>query len=442
MNARRLALDVTRDVFVGDQAQQRGAQESLDYYLRKRPFEERDRALATELAYGAIKMRRLVDWYLRPYVGRRAKPPPPIITEILRLAAHELLFMHSAQHAVVNEWVSLALAYGHRGTAGLVNAVLRTMIRDGPRGPAQTDFDDPDDFLGTKYSFPTWVVQQWRRQFGDAQLEAILAAVNAPAQPAVAVNVAQTDRDDALAWFKTRGIGARPSTLAEDSVLVDDGTFVRTYEASAASSWRIHSESAAVPVDVLNPQPGEAILDVCSGRGNKALQTGARLQGEGALTCIEKDERKVHILRQRLDAAGVAATVVPGDATLPLIERAFDRVVLDAPCSGIGVFGRRPEARWRKRPDDGARLSTLQRELLDAAAARVYPGGVLVYAVCSTDPREGMTLVDDFIRRHDFARGLIPARYGPLLSAQGDIVIPPGLQGRDGFFVARLERAA
>jgi len=442
MNARRLALDVSRDVFAADGTRQRTAQESLDYHLRKSHLEERDRALATELAYGAIKMRRLLDWYLRAYVGARPKPPPLVIAEILRLASYELLCMRSAQHAVVHEWVSIAHLYGHRGTAGLVNAVLRTMIRDCPPAPAQGDFGDHDDFLGTKYSFPTWVIKQWRGQFGNELLESILKAVNAPAQPAVAVNVARTDVSGALRWFEERRIGARPSSLVDDSLLVDDGAFVRAHETSAGGAWRVHSESAAVPVDVLNPQPGEAILDLCSGRGNKALQAGARLRGEGALTCVEKDDRKVRVLRDRLDDAGIAAAIVTGDATQPLFERAFDRVVLDAPCSGTGVFGRRAEARWRKHPDDGSRLADLQRELLDAAAARVYPGGVLVYAVCSSDPREGLEVVEAFLRRHHFMRGLVPARYASLVSAQGDIMIPPGIEGRDGFFVARLERAA
>ena len=440
MTARRTALDVVRDVFLQDERNQRSAQESLDYRLRSSPLEARDRALATELAYGSIKMRRLIDWYLRPYIGQRRQLPPAATMEILRLGSYELLFMRSAHHAVVHEWVGLANAFGHRGTAGLVNAILRGLIRDAPRAPAPEDFEDADDYFGTQFSLPTWIVKQWRAQFGDGVLQDILQGVNKPPQPAVAVNTVRTTIDDALRWFEEHGYRARRSALVDESLLIDHDRSQGDERAVGNGAWQLQGEAAAVPVDVLNPQPGEAVLDVCSGRGNKAVQAGARLRSEGALTCVEKDERQVRILRRRLEAAGINAAVVIGDATQSVVSGAFDRVVLDAPCSSIGVVGRHPEARWRKDPSDGARFAALQRELLERTADRVYPGGVIVYSVCSNDPREGREVVAAFLRHRNFERGLIPSRYASFLSPEGDVVIPPGVQGRDGFFIARLER--
>ena len=195
--------------------------------------------------------------------------------------------------------------------------------------------------------------------------------------------------------------------------------------------------------DVLNPQPGDTILDVCSGRGNKALQIGTRLQRQGALLCIERDERKTSTLAERLQKAGVAGAVVTGDATQELLpqERGFERVLVDAPCSGTGIVGRQPEARWKKQKDDGERLARTQRALLEQVGRHVLPGGVLVYAACSTDPRETTEVMDWFLARHDFERGSIPAKYEPLLTPMGDVLVPPGLERRDGFFIARLERS-
>ena len=250
----------------------------------------------------------------------------------------------------------------------------------------------------------------------------------------------QTSVNDALTWFEEHGIRAKRSPLVDETLIIERSAITPTGEIANNGPWQLQNEAAAVPVDVLNPQPDESVLDVCSGRGNKAIQAGARLAAEGALTCIEKDARKARILEQRLEQAGISAAVVTGDATEELLSGAFDRVVLDAPCSGTGVFGRHPEARWRKDPRDGTRFAALQRGLLERIADRVYPGGVLVYSVCSTDPREGRDVIEQFLRHHHFERGLIPARYASFMTSEGDVVIPPGIEGRDGFFIARLER--
>ena len=442
MTAREVALQVVRDVFPVPPSSERGAQEALDYRLRKASLEPRDRAFATQLAFGAIKMRRTLDWYLKPYVGERDKPVPPVIAEILRLAIFEIRFTHAQPHATVSEWVDLAKRYGHRGTAGLVNAVLRGFLRDKPAAPARSDFDDNDEYLGTAHSFPTWLVRQWRTVFGDEDIEQILEACNAPAQTAVVVNRARTSRDDVAKWFAERGAQAEASDLAQDAVLVSDAALARAGERESDGAWWLQSESSALVVDVLNPQPGEAIADVCSGRGSKALQSAARLQGDGTLVCVERDERKAKLLERRASEANLPVGLVVGDATAPILPTRFDRILLDAPCSGVGIVGRHPEARWRKRPDDGERLALTQRALLEALAPHVFEGGAIVYAVCSVDPRETTDVVDRFVQSHDVQRGLIPACLADFQNGAGDVLIPPGLHGRDGFFVARLERRA
>lgn len=442
MNARAVALHVVSDVFpLAAGAPQRAAQEALDYRLRKADLAPRDRAFATELAYGAIKMRRTLDWYLQPYLGDRAKQLPAAIREILRLAVFELVYTHPDEHATVFEFVNLAKRHGHRGVANLVNAVLRSFLRDRPAAPARENFASGDDYLGTRFSLPTWIVRQWRATFGD-RVEAICEGVNAPARTWLSVNTAQTSVSNVRERFANEGVATSVSAFVETSLQVTDGAEARRRESAAAGKWWIQSESSAMAADVLNPQPGEAIVDVCSGRGNKALQVGARLNGDGSLVCIELDPRKAAILGARAEGAGIAPEILIGDATEPLLAPGtrFDRMLLDAPCSGTGILGRHPEARWKKQPSDGERLSRTQRAMLDRLALSVHEGGVLVYAVCSTDPRETSDVVDWFRQHHNFERGLIPARYEPLLNDDGDVLVPPGIEGRDGFFIARLER--
>ncbi len=442
MNAREVALQTVRDVFPqSGSGPERGAQEALDYRVRKANLAPRDRAFATELAYGAIKMRRALDWYLHPFIGERAHQLPPVIREILRLAVFELVYTKPDEHATVFEFVNLAKHHGHRGVANLVNGVLRSFLRERPREPTREDFETEEDYLGTRYSLPTWIVRQWQATFGD-QVEAICIGVNEPARTSVTVNTVKTKPDEIVERFRADGVEAEPSPLVGESLSVRDGGYARRNEPTAGGAWWIQSESSAMPADVLNPQPGEAILDVCSGRGNKALQIGARLAGDGSLACIEIDERKASILGQRLEQAGVAAGVVVGDATQELVrpEQRFDRILIDAPCSGVGIIGRHSEARWKKQPSDGERLSGTQRAILDRIAPAVYEGGALVYAVCSTDPRETIEVVEWLRRHHNFERGLIPARYESFVTDEGDVRIAPGIGGRDGFFIARLER--
>lgn len=442
MTAREAALQVVRDVFPapGQPQTERGAQEALDYRLQKTQLDQRDRAFATHLAFGAVKMRRTLDWYLRPYVGTRDKALPPAIAEVLRLAIYEIRYSSAQPHATVSEWVNLAKRYGHRGTAGLVNAVLRGFLRDNPAAPQRADFETEDDYLGTAFSYPTWLVRQWRDAFGGDRLEAILEACNAPAQVAVVVNRAKTTREDVAAWFTERGAQAQFSELAEDCILVSDGALARAGERESGGAWWVQSESSALVVDILNPQPGETILDACSGRGSKALQSSARLAGEGTLICVERDARKAAALERRAGDAGLAVAMIVGDATAPILQQQFDRILIDAPCTGIGVVGRHPEARWRKRPEDGERLALTQRALLEALAPHAYEGGTIVYAVCSTDRRETTDVIEGFVRTHNVQRGLLPARFEEFQTDAGDVLVPPGIGGRDGFFIARLER--
>lgn len=439
MSAREVALQVVRDVFP-PQSSGRGAQEALDYRLRKANLDARDRAFATMLAFGAIKMRRTLDWYLQPYIGERAKPLPPVIHEIARMAIFELRFTSAQPHAAVSEWVNLAKIYGHRGTAGLVNAVLRGFLRDNPSKPQREDFADEDDYLGAAFSYPTWLVRRLREAFGGDDLAHILDACNAPAQSAVVVNRARAKREEIAAWFEGNGAQAAISSLALDAVLVSDGALARSAERDANGRWWVQSEASALVADVLNAQPGEAVADACSGRGSKALQSAARMEGEGSIVCIERDARKAAALERRAQQAGLPIALIVGDATAPILQQRFDRILVDAPCSGIGVVGRHPEARWRKRPDDGERLALTQRALLEALTPHLHEGGAIVYAVCSVDTRETIDVIEWFIRTHNVQRGLIPAHLGDFQTAAGDVLIPPGIAGRDGFFVARLER--
>jgi 16S rRNA (cytosine967-C5)-methyltransferase len=172
------------------------------------------------------------------------------------------------------------------------------------------------------------------------------------------------------------------------------------------------------------------------------LQIAGRLQNDGNIVCLERDTRKIATLRRRLDSIGVAAGIVEADAREHTFDPnvRFDRILVDAPCSGTGLAARHPESRWKKSANDGERLAETQRAILERVSTSLREGGVLVYAACSTDPRETTEVVNWFLSRHNFERGLVPAAYESFLTPEGDVMVAPGIEGRDGFFISRLQR--
>jgi 16S rRNA (cytosine967-C5)-methyltransferase len=438
-SARNVAFSVIRDVF-GPEA--RGAAESLDRHLRKSSLDPRDRAFVTELAYGTIERRRWLDWQLEPYLGARASKLPQMIAEILRLGTYQLRAMRVHEYAAVSESVQLARRFGHPGTAGLVNAVLRRVSTDPERLVGDDDFSLRDDVLGTRASLPTWLVRMWRERFGDDRLDAILAGVNGPAATGLSIDRRRTTRDETIARLAEHGITAVPSAFAADAIVVTGTVPTPALREALGDRADVHSEVACFPVDLLDPQAGERILEACSGRGNKTLQL-ASATGDGAtIVAIDTDARKISRAQARLIAAEVASVELrTADASALDGSETFDAILVDAPCSGIGIIGRQPEARWRKSPDDGARLAPQQRALLDSAARALVPGGRLVYAVCSTDAREGEGVIDPFLADHpQVERAALPARYAPFATPAGDVLTAPGIDGRDGFYIAVMRR--
>ena len=440
MNARAIALAVVRDVFPppGSRTRERGAQEALDYRVRAAKAGARERAFATELAYGAIKMRRALDWYLDPMIGTRANTLPPAVREVLRLGIYELAYTRADVHATVFEFVNVAKRVGHRGVANLVNAVLRRFVREPTPAPRRESFEDFAEYLGTKHSLPTWLVRQWQTVFGE-RAEAVCAAVNEPARPALTVDVRTVSRDAAAQRLHDLGIVTAQSPLVAESLLVESGA--GHIDAADGSPWWMQSESSAAVVAALDPQPGDRVLDVCSGRGNKALQIAGRIGALGTLTCVERDARKAALLAERAERSGTAAEIVVADATtIEVAESAYACVLVDAPCSGVGIVGRHPEARWKKQATDGERLAATQHALLDRMARCVRPGGAFVYAVCSTDPRETTEVMERFLSRHGFERRAFAPAFAASVTPSGDVLIPPGIGGRDGFFIAAVVR--
>jgi 16S rRNA (cytosine967-C5)-methyltransferase len=380
-----------------------------------------DRAFAQHLAYGTVQRRLTLDHVIAALSDRPLGKLDPPLLDALRIGVHQLLFMDSVpDHAAVGETVELAKAAG-RG-AGFANAVLRRASREaGPLLDALGDASPAEAAI--LHSHPQWLVEMWWQALGRADTLALLERNNRAAEDAVRVNTlvaAPADVAEALA-------GARPAPELPEGLILDAPVDIEGSELFRSGAITPQSRASMLVARALDPQPGESILDLCAAPGTKTTHAAALMRGEGRIAAVERNPARADELRQnckRMQANSVDVIVQDARA----VEGEFDRVIVDAPCSNLGTLAGRPDARWRKTPQQIDELAQLQAELLDSAAGRVRPGGVLVYSVCTISPREGPEQVDALLERH------------PELREAGRRQTLPHRDDTDGFFIARLER--
>ena len=439
---RRVAFDLLRAVDERDAY----ANLTLPALLRSYHLAGRDAAFATELSYGTLRGRGTYDAALAACVDRPLQQVDPPVLDVLRLGAHQLLAMRVPSHAAVAATVELARAVVGEGRASFVNAILRRCAgRDLAGWLAEVAPDratDPVGHLAVAHSHPRWVVSALRDALvGDlAQTEALLAADNRPAAVTLVARPGRASVAELVA------AGARPGRWSPYAAVLDGGDpaalpAVREGRAGVQDegSQLVALALAAAPLDGRD----ELWLDMCAGPGGKAalLAALARERG-GRLVAAEVAPHRAALVRH---AVGRDAWVVVSDACTPAWpDRAFDRVLVDAPCTGLGALRRRPEARWRRRPEDVPGLAALQRSLLASALDAVRPGGVVAYVTCSPHLAETRTVVNDVLRelagavRMD-ARPLLPTAMSDLGDGP-DVQLWPHVHGTDAMYLSLVRR--
>ncbi|HEX6331956.1 MAG TPA: 16S rRNA (cytosine(967)-C(5))-methyltransferase RsmB [Actinomycetota bacterium] len=387
----------------------------------------RDVALATELTYGTLRRLIRIDGALAPLLERPLDTAPKAARALLRLGAYQILFTRIPAHAAVAETVGLAEAR-HRG---FVNAVLRrlsTAPRSEPEG-------EGDEAVALRTGLDAWAVRELRRLLGD-ETEVAATALAEPAATTLRANRCRTTVEELERDLVATGVAVERGTVAPDSLIVP-GAVPRELPGFTEGRFAVQDQASAVVVQVLDPQPGERVLDACAGPGGKAGDVGCRLDARGAVVASDLHEGRARLVRSTLERLGVRGHVLVQDARRPALGGPFDRILVDAPCSGLGSARRRPELLWRSRREELSGLARLQVGIVSSLAELLRPGGLLVYSVCTFPRAETDAVCDAVLRRRP---ELTPAELAGPDGAAPRFRLWPHRHGTDAMFVAGFER--
>jgi len=395
-----------------------------------------DRRFAQELASGATRLRGRLDHVLTQHLDRPTAALDRDVLDLLRLGAYQLLETEVAEHSAVHATVELSKRVCPRATT-LVNAVLRAVQRERRTLQFPDRSAAPLEQLVTYGSHPEWIVRRWLQRFGASETGALCDYDNRRPQLCLRPNPGRATQEEILAALPGSVVGR----WAASSLRCSATGYAAVRALVEAGKASVQDESATLVVEEAAPAPGEAWLDLAAAPGGKAGHLAERVGEGGRVLAFDTTAAKVGRLRANAERLGLPQLVAAVGEARSLRLPPADGVLLDAPCSGLGVLARRPDARWRKQPGDPARLAALQAELLEAAAVHVRPGGLLVYSVCSFEPEETEAVASAFSAQHpEFALESGPAA-PELRSGPGILYLLPQRHGVDGGFVARWRRA-
>lgn len=434
---RERALAILRDVEKGTFA---------DTLINKarQAFDARDSAFLLELVYGVLRNRALLDWTLNQLSLQPVEKTDAWTRNILRLGAYQMRFLDRVPvSAAVNTATELAKVYGKK--SGYVNGLLRnldrkrdTIIFPGP--------EDPMRRLSVLHSHPEWLIRRWVKRFGVEATEGLLANNNRPAPLVIRTNTLKTTREELKASLDSEGARAVGSIYSPIGLEIVSGPGIQELSSFRNGWFTVQDEAAQLIGMMLAPRPGEKALDACAAPGGKATHLAELMKNQGTLIALESDPKRIERVLEnsaRLGASVVAPT--PGDATR-YAEGGFDKVLIDAPCSGLGVLRRHPDGRWNKNEGTIKDRARLQRKILGNCAGLLKRGGALVYATCTTEPEENEEVVNDFLAKHaDFAiddpRPFLSASAAKLVDTNNFFRTFPTVPEMDGFFGARMVKS-
>lgn len=441
MTAREVALTAL------DRIRRQGAYSNLqlNQLLSKYHLNDSDRRLATRIVYGTLQHQLTLEYWLQPFV--KGKRLDSWVETLLLTALYQYHYLERVPDwAVTDETIEIAKHWRNPGIRKFVTGVLHAVLRRG-----FPDFDqvqDPEERLAVQYSIPRWLVHELGAQYGRAQAAQILKAVNDPARLVVRVNTAVTDLATVKARLHAAGIEYQESRVAPNALVITKGEILDS-PLFATGQITVQGESAMLAVDSMAVQPGDRVLDACAAPGGKTVQIAERLDptAGGRVDALDIHQHKARLIqknarRMQVDDRVVAHTLDARRVDEEFADESFDKILVDAPCSGIGLLRRKPEIRYTKKLADSQNLHQIQGSILNAVAPKVKKGGIITYSTCTILQQENEQTVQEFLAAHSDFRLLTTKTSRNLKDdrASATLTILPSDYGSDGFFISSLQR--
>lgn len=439
MTARESALLILKRILYDDAY----ANVALRTQLERQPLPPRDRGLCTELVYGVLRYLNRLEYILSQLSRRPLSAMDREVVVAVYLALYQIIYLDRIPtSAAVNESVQLVKKYRHIGSAKFTNAILRNYLRRAAQFSVPAIEQDPEAHLALTYGIPRWMVAMCRQQWGEERTLETFREWTLPSPNYLRINTLRKDKDSLLAEWAQENILTRPTVIPE-GVEVTDADVTRLHPWLAAGDIYWQDVASMMVAYALDPQAGDDILDLCAAPGGKSTHIAALSKNQARILAADIHPHKAQLIREnaaRLGAASVQTIV--RDATIPAeneINR-YDRVLVDAPCSGLGVVGRRPDVKWRRTHATLEEFPPLQAAILDCASDYVRPGGRLVYSTCTLNRAENEAVVDAFLACHTEYR--LHAFTLPTVGTvtDGHLTIWPAQYRSDGFFIAVMEK--
>ncbi|PAD21054.1 16S rRNA (cytosine(967)-C(5))-methyltransferase RsmB [Terribacillus saccharophilus] len=418
----------------------------LDQTIRNKGFDSRDTGLLTEIVYGTLSYKLTLEYFLRHFVSKKLES----WAKWLLLSAFYQMYVldRVPDHAVIHESVEIAKQRGHKGIASLVNAVLRNAQRKG--FPKLDDIQDPAERISLETSHPKWLVERWIAQYGEKTARE-MCAVNQVEKPiSVRVQPMLITRDEAMEELESQGFTVRPSSINPQGIIVEDGNILKS-DLFLSNQVTVQDQTSMLAGQMVDATAGMTVLDACSAPGGKTTHIAETMENEGKLYAYDLHAKKAKQVQQK--AEKLKLTIIEADQAdaRNLHERhqpeSFDRILLDAPCSGLGVLRGKPDIKYHKSEQDVLSLASIQADLLEQVAPLLKKDGKLVYSTCTVDQAENEQVVRAFLEQHpdfevdpEFQNDLPQAvKKAPGLTDAGLQVFPQDFN-TDGFFLVRLVR--
>lgn len=417
----------------------------------------RDRAFIYELVLGTLRWQGKLDRHVNRAVRFPGKRIKLKLFVLLRLGAYQLLFLNKVpEAAAVNESVRLAKRiFRDDKIAHFVNATLRTIARNKSQPIAPSLDNDPLEHIAATFSHPRWLVARWIKEYGPEMTRDICAANNIPPPLALRINTLKTNRESLRGQLKNLGLDFRDTIFVPTGLILKKSPIILEENQLSKGDYYIQDEASQIVSSLLEVQPGMKVLDACAAPGGKTTHLAQLMKNQGQIIALDLSVPKTKILQkncQRLGASIVQIICADSTCSLPFSPALFfDRILIDAPCSGLGTLHRHPDIKWHRRPDDINRLSFLQLTLLENLSGYLKKGGILIYSTCTMTREENDLVVERFRQRHkDFVledlRDFVSPSLKMMINGPGylrtypDFILPQGEYRLDGFFAARMRK--